>query len=167
MAEFDPTAVLEVLVRHQVRFVVIGGFAAAVNGAPYTTFDIDITPDADPANLDRLSAALAELEARIRTEEDPQGVPFAHTGRSLGAAGLWNLTTRYGDLDIAVRPAGTTGYADLRRDAVTLVLHGVTVAVASLADVVRSKEAAGRPKDRAALPLLRETLAMLEERRRD
>lgn len=166
MAEFDPLAALAILVRHGVRFIVIGGFAAAVNGAPYTTFDVDITPDASVDNLDRLSAALVELDARIRVDDDPAGVPFSHSGASLGRGNVWNLTTVHGDLHIAVRPAGTAGYADLRRDAATLTLHGVTIAVASLADVVRSKEAAGRPKDRAALPLLRETLAMLEQRRR-
>ena len=67
--------------------------------------------------------------------------------------------TRAGDLDVSFVPSGTQGYADLRRDAVTIVVHGVSVPVASLADVVRSKEAAGRDKDRLALPMSRRLLA--------
>jgi hypothetical protein len=71
---------------------------------------------------------------------------------------VWNLTTRAGDLDIAFQPSGTGGYDDLRRGALTLSIQGISVPVASLADVVRSKEAAGREKDRLVLPMLRRLL---------
>ena len=70
-----------------------------------------------------------------------------------------NLTTNAGDLDLTLEPAGTGGYADLRRDAELVELYGVTVQVASLADVVRSKQAANRPKDQRVLPTLRAILA--------
>ena len=69
--------------------------------------------------------------------------------------------TRYGDLDLMFEPAGTRGYADLVRDADRIIVAvdpPLDVAVASLPDIIRSKEAAGRAKDRAALPLLRATL---------
>ena len=55
--------------------------------------------------------------------------------------------------------AARTGYRDIARDAVRLVILGTEVDVASLADVIRSKEAAGREKDRLALPVLRRILA--------
>ena len=55
-------------------------------------------------------------------------------------------------------PAGTRGYEDLRRDAVRMQIDDLSVVVASLADVVRSKEAANRPKDHLALPTLRRLL---------
>jgi hypothetical protein len=71
---------------------------------------------------------------------------------------VWNLVTDHGRLDITFRPSGTTGFADLARDAVHLTILGVEVDVASLADVIRSKEAAGREKDRLALPVLRRVL---------
>lgn len=65
-----------------------------------------------------------------------------------------------------MNPAGTGGYADLRREAIDIELRGVRVPIASLADVIRSKEAAGRDKDRRVLPVLRELLArQLRERR--
>lgn len=68
---------------------------------------------------------------------------------------LLNLTTRFGDLDLAFEPHGTRGYEDLRRRAKELEIRGVTVVVADLSDVIRSKEAAGREKDRLTLPTLR------------
>ena len=162
---FRPEALLEVLERHRVRYVLIGGLAAILHGAAYVTLDLDITPSTDRANFDQLSEALRELEARVRivgASDDPP-LPFDHSGESLARARIWNLTTKVGDLDICVEPAGTGGYDDLVRDAVTIQLGGAPVAVASLADVVRSKEAAGRDKDRLALPMLRR---LLEEQRR-
>ncbi|CAN5326817.1 hypothetical protein BH23ACT9_BH23ACT9_07870 [soil metagenome] len=140
------------------NYVLIGGFAAVAQGSPIPTTDVDITPQGDRDNLDRLSAALTDLEARIRVEGvDP--LPFAHDGESLARAGVWNLTTRYGDLDISLVPPGTAGYDDLIRDAIEVELRGTRVKLASLADIVRSKSAAGRDKDHRALPVLRELLA--------
>jgi hypothetical protein len=157
-AEFQPEKILAVLEKHHVAYVLIGGFAATIHGSPYVTSDVDITPDRGRDNLGRLSAALSELGARIRTEGEPEGIAFGHDAESLNRSELLNLTTRYGDLDIALTPAGTTGYADLRRDAIDLEVLGVNVPVASLADVVRSKAAAGRPKDELVLPTLRRLL---------
>ena len=85
-------------------------------------------------------------------------MPFAHDGESLTSAAMWNLTTDHGDLDITFTPAGTSGYPDLQRDAVRIEIAGTPVTVAALADVVRSKQAAGRPKDLLALPVLRRLL---------
>jgi hypothetical protein len=155
---FQPAEILSVLERHGVEFVVIGGLAAALQGSPFVTTDVDVTPRRAHKNLERLSAALKELEARIRTEEAPEGFPFDHDARSLAGLGLLNLTTRFGDLDISIEPVGTAGYGDLVRDAKSFELGGVRVLVASLADVVRSKEAAGREKDRLVLPTLRRLL---------
>ena len=75
-----------------------------------------------------------------------------------------NLTTRFGDLDLSFVPSGTSGFEDLRQHAVTMSLMGRPVAVASLADVIRSKEAANRPKDQTALPALRLLLQQLKTR---
>jgi hypothetical protein len=161
MAEaFDGQAMLEVLQRHSVDFVVVGGFAAVVHGSPIPTRDVDVTPRRSTGNLASLSAALTELDARVRAEGAPEeGIPFANDASSLGAVETWNLMTRFGDLDITFTPSGTTGYDDLRREAVEVSLRGTPVLIASLADVVRSKSAANRDKDRRALPVLRELLA--------
>lgn len=157
--EFDPETILRVLHSRRVSYVVIGGFAANLHGSPLPTFDVDITPDRDRENLTRLSGALHELDATVRAIEVEEPLPFNHNPDSLGAVQVWNLSTPYGDLNISFVPAGTSGYADLRRDALEVTLGGMHIVVASLADVVRSKEAAGRDKDRRALPVLREILA--------
>lgn len=74
------------------------------------------------------------------------------------AAEIWNLVTDAGELDITVRPDGTNGYEDLRRHGHPLNDES-SVVIASLEDVIRSKTAADRAKDRAALPGLRAALA--------
>lgn len=149
--------ILRVLHEHGVDFVLIGGLATIHWGSPFLTWDVDITPERSRANLDRLSVALTELGAEVRTGSE--GLPFAHTGESLASALVWNLRTPYGDLDISFVPNGTQGYPDLVRDAVDDTIEGVEVRVASLADVIRSKQAANRPKDQRVLPTLREILA--------
>jgi hypothetical protein len=160
--EFRPEKLLEVLARHGVRHVLIGGFAGVIHGSPYVTTDVDVVPDPGPANLGRLSAALDELHARVWTEDEPDGVPFDHDTASLAAANTWNLITDFGRLDLTFEPSGTQGYADVARDAVHLTILGAEVDVASLADVIRSKEAAGREKDRLVLPVLRRILEASE-----
>jgi hypothetical protein len=161
-ARFDPERLLEVLHRHRVEFVLIGGVAAAVRGSPLPTADVDITPDPSPDNLDRLAAALRELGARIRTGE-PEGVAFPIDGSFLAAQPrLLNLTTSAGDLDLTFVPSGFEGgFRQLvpESDLIELVAVAPT-RVARLRAIIRSKEAAGRDKDRWALPYLR---ALLEE----
>jgi predicted nucleotidyltransferase len=157
--ELQSGPLLEVLNRHGVDFVLIGGLASVHWGSPFITRDLDITPRRSQENLDRLSSALAELEATIRIDAEPEGIPFSHTGTSLGENLIWNLRTTYGDLDISFVPSGTAGFEDLARDAADERIQGIEVRVASLADVIRSKQAANRPKDQRVLPTLREILA--------
>jgi hypothetical protein len=156
--EFLPGETLRILGAHGVRYVLIGGLAAVAHGSPHATRDVDVTPERTPTNLRRLSAALDELGARVWTSDAVDGIPFGHDAMSLGAVGIWNLVTRFGRLDISFVPSGTHGYEDLHRDAARLEILGSEVEVAALADVIRSKEAADRPKDRLVLPVLRRLL---------
>ncbi|HEY2552017.1 MAG TPA: hypothetical protein VGI64_15730 [Streptosporangiaceae bacterium] len=153
---FNPAAIVAALNRHNVRYVIIGAFAAIAQKAPIpATRDIDITPDASTENLTRLSQALTDLNAQIRTETEPDGLPFRHDATSLAAADVWNLTCPDGEFDISYRPSGfADGYAQLAAGAHRLRVADVEVVVADLADLIRSKEAAGRPKDLQVLPLL-------------
>jgi hypothetical protein len=161
--EFDPAKILDALRNHDVDFVLIGGLAAAAHGAPYPTYDVDIVPAGDSGNLARLSDALNQLNARVRAEGVEGGRPFDRDASSLAAVSLWNLLTDHGALDLSFVPSGTQGYADLKREAVQTPTFGVVVRLASLGDVIRSKQAANRPKDQLVLPSLREILS----RRRD
>lgn len=159
MDDVEAEPILRTLVAHEVDFVVIGGMAARMQGSPLPTQDLDITPDLAPANLTRLSAALRELDARVRHPDVPEGLPFSDDAMSLASTNLWNLTTRHGDLDLAFTPAGTAGYSDLVAGVVVVTLRGTSFPVAGLADIVRSKDAANRDEDRRTLPVLRELLA--------
>lgn len=157
--EFDPQGILDALVAERVRFVLIGGMGAVLHGDAGVTLDVDIAPAFDQKNLDRLAKALRRLGARVRVEGTPDGLPFDCSReflQNLGPEAVLNLTTRVGDVDLAFRPAGTGGFDDLRRDAVPIDLTGTPVLVASLADIIRSKDAADRDKDRQALPRLRQ-----------
>lgn len=139
----------------------IGGVAARLRGVPILTQDLDVTPRATKSNLEKVASALTDLGARLRTANDPDGVVFPHDPTLLGAANSWTLITRLGDLDLVFEPAGTRGYDDLKGDAESLNVAAdpqLAVSVASLEDIIRSKQAAGRAKDQAALPLLRQTL---------
>lgn len=68
---------------------------------------------------------------------------------------MWNLICPDGEFDISFHPSGfAEGYPRLAVNAHRLRVGGVDVVVADLADVIRSKESAGRPKDLRVLPLL-------------
>jgi hypothetical protein len=155
MAElFQPERIVRALETREVRYVVIGGLAGILHGAPVNTNDADICPDPDPDNLERLAAALRDMDARIRTHAEPDGVAFAVDRHFLGRMAMVNLLTKFGDFDISFKPAATEGYADLVGHAVEFDVNGVRVKVASLDDVIRSKETANRAKDQRALPIL-------------
>ena len=107
---FRPEEILATLAAQNVRFVLIGGMAAILHGDAGVTVDLDIVPAVDAENLDRLAAALRGLKARIRTEGEPNGLPFDCSGAflsNLGPHALLNLTTSAGDMDIVLMPAGT------------------------------------------------------------
>lgn len=153
-APLDPERLVRVLAEHAVDYVLIGGLGAVLHGSPAMTNDADIVPAKDPANLGNLAAALRSLDARLRVAEDPDGVAFDPHPALLASMAMLNLTTAAGDLDLALAPAALEDYDALVRASVRYDIAGCEVRVASLADIIRSKEAADRPKDRATLPLL-------------
>ena len=136
MTKFEPERLLEVLVDESVEFVLVGGYAAFLQGG----------------------SALERLNARIRTDAAPEGLPFSTSAEAMRGLLMLNLTTDYGDLDITFHPSGTDGYADLIKTAQERTLGTVTIRIAALADIVRSKAAAGRDKDIEALTELYQLL---------
>jgi hypothetical protein len=155
VAPFDPERLIRALTRHRVKFVLIGALAARLHGFPRLTADADITPAGDKRNLERLAAALDELDAKVYTESVPEGLVFDRSAAALGRARMWNLVTTAGRLDIAFLPAGTEGYEDLAKDAEQFEAFGVHFLAASLDDIIRSKEATGRAKDEDDVLILR------------
>jgi hypothetical protein len=152
-AEFDPTPLLELLARHEVDFVVVGGLAAAARGSAHATFDLDIAYAREDTNLRRLAAALREADAKLRGA--PADVPFLLDAETLMRGANFTFATRYGPLDILGDPAGAPAYRELRDGATSVPIRGVTIRVASLDHLIGMKEAAGRPHDKAVAEELR------------
>jgi len=142
---FDPLRALRTLSRHEVRFVVIGGLGARLHGSPSVTNDTDVCYQRSPANLERLAAALGELHAELRGADGE--APFQLDAKTLAAGDHFTLTTDAGNLDLLGTPAGVDGFDALEREAEVFRLDGLTVAVASIEDLISMKRAAGRPKD--------------------
>ena len=125
---------------------------------------MDFTPAPDRENLQRLSAALDDLGARVRAGDE--SFAFSHDAESLAHAAVLNLTCEHGNFDLCGQPAGIAGgYEELARRAhiVPINVDGDTIPVrcADLADIVRSKQAANRPKDQEVIELL---VAQLHDR---
>ncbi len=163
-AGVDARTIIETLNRHSVDYVVVGGFAVELwDVAVQPTVDVDITPDRSRENMRRLAGALNELQAAIRTGDGQVEVPGGMTAELIEQMQVMKLRTSAGPLDLTVVPAGTSGYEDLVRNKTDLEYRGVTVPTASLSDVARSKEAAGRPKDLLTLPAIRAHIERMEE----
>jgi hypothetical protein len=145
---------LAMLAEHKVRYVLIGGMAAVLHGSALITADLDICPDPARDNLERLCNALRDVHARLRTATEPDGVEFECAPELLSRMQMLNMVTDFGAFDLSFRPAAFDGYDDLASHAETMSVAGAAVTIASLDDVIRSKEAANRPKDLAALPQL-------------
>ena len=164
MIDFDPFAMCRILNEENVEYVVFGGFAAVLRGSPVTTRDLDVIPDRNPENLDLLARALTRMNAEIRIDGD--SVPTKIDGAFLANMPfMLNLVTDFGEMDLTFTPAGKAGgYDGWRAGATTeIVSEGLTVVVASLDDVIDSKQAANRAKDHASLPYLE---SLREELRR-
>lgn len=143
--EFDPRPILEVLVRHEVEFVLAGGLAGVVLGSAFQTGDVDVVYDRSRANLERLAAALTELGATLRGA--PKDVPFQLDARTLAAGQNFTFDTRYGSLDILGDAAGAPKYEVLRAHSTAYDIGGVTIRVSSIDHLIAMKTSAARPRD--------------------
>lgn len=152
---------LEVLIRHRVDFVVVGMTAGVLQGAPLSTFDLDVVYSRAPENLTRLLAALREVEAEFK---HAGGRKIAPNMSHLESSGHKLLVTKLGELDVLATIDQDLGYEELREDTVEVDLDAFSVRVLALSRLIEVKERAGRPKDLAALPVLRSTLERIQTR---
>jgi hypothetical protein len=154
----DFAAVLATLRRHRVRFVLVGGVAAVIEGAPIATFDLGVVPDRAAGNIERLVGALAELKAHYR------GRPNLRPAReALLGPGHHLLMTRYGPLDVLGVIGKERDFRALLPHSRRRVLGGTSLRVLDLETQIAVKEELDFAKDRAVVPVLKATL---RERRR-
>ncbi len=159
--EFDFLGLLRALTKHRVRFVIIGGIAAAALGSPQVTYDLDICYDRSRDNLEKLATALQELKATLRGA--PPDVPFLLDAGTIERGDHFTFTTPAGSIDILGTPAGSKGFEELVANASEVDFEDATALVASIDDLIRMKLAAGRPKDRITVENLGALRDELEE----
>lgn len=143
----DPSRVFAALGQHKVDYLTIGAFAVIAHGYVRATADIDVIARQDRENLERLAAALADLNARLRGVDaklldiDPTDPDVLANGAS------FTMDTDAGPVDYLNDVPGAGDYDDLRSRAVEATAAGVVVRVVGLEDLIRMKRASGRPQD--------------------
>ncbi|HEY1379665.1 MAG TPA: hypothetical protein VGF55_22875 [Gemmataceae bacterium] len=159
-AAVEPTFIADTVNRlcdAGVEFVIAGGVSAVLHGSPVITNDLDLCYRRTPDNVRRLVAALAPLNPRPRGF--PPDLPFAFDERTVLLGSNFTLAVGPEDLDLLGTMSAVGGYEQVIGAAADMTVAGRPVKVLALTDLIASKEAAGRPKDVAVLPLLRALLA--------
>jgi len=150
--------ILEVLNKHKVEYIVVGGVAAVIHGAPMTTFDLDTLVKVNSANAERLAKALSELDAHFREQQNR----LSPTTQDILAGGHLLLMTRAGPLDVLGFIGNNQRYDDLVDASAEIQTSVGTLQLLNLEELIEQKKQMGRPKDRAAVELLE---AVLQYRR--
>jgi hypothetical protein len=149
----DPERIFAVLDAHRVEYVVIGGLAVQVHGHVRMTNDVDLIPAPTPRNLERLAAALTELDARVL---NPGSEELGIDAQMLPRATLWQLSTPHGDIDVLHDAPGAAPFSELRERALVIAVGERPIPIAGRDDLIRMKRASGRPVDLADIAALTE-----------
>ena len=158
VSPLDVEGLLSALEAAEIRFVVIGGFAVGAHGYPRATKDLDIVPDPDPENLERLASLLTDLNASVLgTEEFAKDEVVQPDADGLAMGGNFVLATSHGRLDIMQLIGPDLEYADLDSAAVEDEVFGHRVRFCGFDHLIAMKEAAGRPEDEIDLQRMRES----------
>ena len=152
----DFLEVLRVLISRGVEFIVVGGVSAVLQGAPISTFDLDVVHSTDRKNIEALLAALEQLGAYYRTQPAKRLRPqLSH----LSSPGHQLLMTRFGPLDLLGAIGKGRDYEHLLPHSVQLEIEpGVKIRVLDLNTLITVKEETAGEKDNVMLPVLRRTL---------
>ncbi len=143
----DPRSIFECLARHAVDYIVIGGIAVIAHGHTRNTRDVDLVPSPKARNFARLAAALREMGARLSGTDTHLLEIDVYDPRTLGNGANFTLETDAGGLDVFSDVPGAPAYADLAARAMAVDLGGLEIRIAGLDDLIRMKQASGRPQD--------------------
>lgn len=150
----DLSSLLVRLAEGQVSFVLVGGLAAVSQGAPITTFDVDVVHERSEENVSRLLAVLTALDARYRSH--PEVRPSRE--RLLGA-GHQLLTTTLGPLDLLGAIEGALDYAALVADTIRIDLDGNEILVLRLEKLLELKRQWSDPESKLRAEILARTIS--------
>ena len=153
-------AILEGLIEAGVDFILVGGLAAVVQGAPVTTMDVDIVHKQSPENIVKLLAFLKSIDAFHRRPDDKVIEPKEGDISGMGHA---LFTTRLGPLDVLAVIEEGRAYGDLLEHTVEIEFRNHTIRVLDLKMLTQLKRTSTDPKDLQRLPVLEETLRQLKE----
>ncbi len=156
MPESNFVACLTAFHQSGAEFILVGGLAAVLQGAPVQTYDVDIVYARSPENIERILSVLSSLEAIFRISPERRLRPSAS---HLQGAGHLNLLTRLGPLDLLATIGDGLAYEDLLlRSQEMLAAEALPIKVLQLDMIIALKEKLGGDKDLAVLPILRQTL---------
>jgi predicted nucleotidyltransferase len=162
MQELNLIAALQDLRKREIQFIIVGGLAAVLNGAPVQTYDIDLVYSREAENIDRLLKFLADVDAIFRIQPERRLRP---NKSHLTGSGHLNLLTRYGPVDLlATIGQGLDFSALLPRSTEMDIGEGIGVRVLDLETIIAVKEQLASEKDLAALPILRRTLSEMKKK---
>ena len=157
--EANLSKLLEELLNAKIEFILVGGLAAVVQGAPITTVDVDIVHHQSPENISKLLTFLHSLNTIHRRPDEQVLEP---TERDLSGKGHALFTTRLGPLDVLAMIEGDRNYEDLLEDITEIEFKGQIIQVLDLKKIVEIKRASPHPKDKQRLPIFEETLRQIE-----
>ena len=156
----DFAAILEAFNAAAAEYIIVGGLAATVHGSARLTQDVDFVYARDGDNLKRLVKALTSHEPYLRGA--PPGLPFEWSTATLQRGLNFTLTTTLGDIDLLGEIVGGDDFHTLLPHTLDVELFGCRCRCLNLPALIRTKRAAGRPKD---LEALAELEVLLEEQR--
>jgi len=148
-----PEETIRILYDAGVEFVVIDGAAMALQGSAHLTKDIDFCYARTPKNMERLAKALEPFHPILRGA--PPGLPFRSNSKAIANGLNFTLSTDLGDLDFLGEVSGLGSFQDVLGASDVKDVGGVDCRVLSLEGLIKSKIAAGRPRDLYVLPELR------------
>ena len=158
----DLTTLIAELGAADVKFVLVEGLAAVAQGAPITTFDVDIVHARDEQNVDALLRFLGSVHARYRGRPKGELLPASRT--ALLGPGHSLFTTDLGPLDVLGAIEGARAYEDLVHDSLDVEVEGHVIKVLKLATLVELKRGLTNMKNRHVLPILEATLRRSDEK---
>ena len=160
----DLSALLKGLNEAGVEFILVGGVAAVAQGAPVTTFDLDIVHRQTDENVEKLIKFLNSIGAYQRRPDDKVIEPDEG---DLKGKGHVLLTTRFGPLDVLAAIEKGRGFEELLTDTVEIEFEGFKVFVLSLETIVALKRESKDPKDQYRLQIMEETLRQVRKNQDD